>query len=223
MTALWILLGVAAVLTLLLLGSVTIYVRITDEIRLSVGAFGYRRPVDLSGGESEQEEAAERKKKSAGEKAGEKAGAGKKKKELAGEKPSERSLADTVELVLLLVKSFLPGSVRLLSHLRFTGVRVYMTVAGDEADRTAILCGAAAAGVYNLLAVLDRACTLRVKSVDVVPDFVSGEAVYDISFKVKLRFGRILGAGIGMLFKFLANLMRGKNQKKEAAEGRPAA
>jgi len=212
MTALWVLLGIAGFLALVLMGSLTFYVKLGEEVRVWAGMYGLRFLVFSSAEEPE-----EKKKKKASQA---KKDAEKKKKELSGRKPSERSLSDTVELILLLVRSIVPGAVRLLSRLRFTAVRIAVRVGGEEADKTAVLYGRMSAGIYHLLAALDAYCTLRVKSVDVGVDFVSGETVYDVSFKVKLRIASILGAAVGILVKLAANMLGQK--VRGAASSAPA-
>lgn len=221
MTALWIILGIAAFFALILSFSLTAYVHITDHVDLSIGIFGYRRrilPMEEQE-ESPEEEEKQAEAKKAGKKARKKrkknAELAKKAKELDEESPTERTMGKTVELILMMVKSILPGTTKLLSHLRITRLRLYMTVATDEADQTAITYGAVSAGIYNLLAILDQAFTLRVKSVDVVPDFVTGEAVYDISLRAKLRLGTILGAGIGIFFKIVGNTIKSRMGRSE--------
>lgn len=199
MTAVWIILGILAVLALLLSVSATVTVSIGEETRVWVGACGIRYPVDLAGEKQEKPP----KKKEAKPKA-EQAPAAEKKP-----KPDEKTFGQTVELAIQLLQSILPPAVRMLSHLRFTSVRIDVSVGTDEADQTAIQYGAISAGIYNLLGALDSLFTLKVKSVDIRPDFVTGESSYRIFFKVKLRLWHILSAGVGMFFKFIAHTMSG--------------
>ena len=222
----WVLLGILAFLVLLFSLSLTVSVSIREQVSLSVGIAGFHYPILPLPAEKEPDKAgkAKRKKKPKKKKrkhhkktqAAEKA-------EKISPKPTEKSFGETVDFVITLMKSVVPGAVRLLSHLRFTGVRIYMTVAGDEADEVALRYGAVSAGIYNLLAVLDKAFTLRLQSVDIVPDFVSGEAVYDISFQGKLRLCHILFGGIGMIFKLAVNTIRHQNPPKEEAKRQNAA
>lgn len=222
MTALWIILGIVVFVAAVLSFSLTIYVSITDHVEMKAGIFGYRKtvfPMEEESPEEERREPEKAKKKKRRKKKS--ADLEKKKKELGENPPDKKTFGETLELIVTMVKSILPGTAKLLSHLRITQLRLYMTVAEDEADRTAIEYGAVSAGIYNLLAILDQAFTLKVKAVDVVPDFVTGEAVYDISFRVKLRLGNILGAGIGIFFKILVNTIKGRmGQAQEPPSGK---
>ena len=194
MLALWIVLGVLAFFALLLSGSATVYVSIRDEVKISVGAFGYRRAVDLAGDKPEKPK---KKKKKPQKQAA--------PPEKPREKPGKKTFGETVEFAKQMLASVLPGVKTLAGRLRLTDLRLYMTVAEDDADRTAIEYGAVSAGIYTLLGALDSTLTLKVKSVDILPDFVTGEPVYDISFKVKLRLIHILCAGAGMFVRLIGN------------------
>lgn len=207
MTGLWVTVGILAFLALLLSVSVTVTVRITDEVRVWIGALGYRYPLLPPRRKQEAGPEAEQPPEKASEGSGHKA----RKK---GEKPGERSFSETVELAATLLRSLLPPAGRMLRHIRFTGVRIYMTVAREEADQTAIAYGAVSAGVYNLLGMLDSLFTLRVKWVDILPDFVSGEPVYRISFRAKLRVGCILAGALRMLYNLAVNTIFANRGKK---------
>lgn len=202
MAALWILLGILALPAALLSLSATLYVEIREQVRIRAGILWLRFPILPQPEKTAEEE------KPPSEKKRKKAELKKKADELEEKPVGGKTLGDTVEFVLLLVKSILPGLGDLLSHLRFTQMRIALSVGTDSADQTAVAYGAAAAGVYNLLAVIDKGCVLRLKSVDIAPDFVSGETVYDISFKVKLRLARVVWDALRMGLTVIINLIK---------------
>lgn len=187
--------------------SLTIYVSIQEEVSIAIGAFGYRRKLNLD--EEEKPKKKKAKKKVAKEV--------KKKTQKPTKKAHKFSFQETVEFVLTLMKSIFKPTAKLLKHLRITKLSLNMTVCGEEAAQTAILFGQVNTAIYNLLAHLDNLITLQIKEVNIVPDFVSDEAKYDITFKVKLRFWHIIVALVCMLAKFLANTIK-NNLKKEKNE-----
>lgn len=203
MTAVWIILSIVLILAVLLSCSVAVTVAIKDEVRIWVGAFGIRFPLELNGEKAEKPVKRKKVKTKDADSHEDKS------------KPDKKSLGETVEFALMLLKSIVPSAVRLASHIRFASVRIDVTVAEDDADRTAIEYGAVSAGIYNLLATLDQLFTLRVKSVDVQPDFVSGESKYDIFFRAKLRFWNILTAAIGIFFKLIVHTMSAKKEEEK--------
>jgi hypothetical protein len=200
-TALFIIGGIVAFFALLLSFSLIVYVSIKQEVDISVGAFGYRYHINLDEDKKPKKEKKKKKKKKEAEK----------KKETPKKptkKANSKSFSETIEFVLSLLRSVIKPTVHLLKHTRITKLSLYMTVCGEEADETAITFGGISTGIYNLLGHLDNLITLKVKSVDIIPDFVSDEAKYDISFKVKLRFCHIIGALISMIVKFLVNTIK---------------
>lgn len=208
MIALWIILGICLFIGILLSFSLTVYVKITDEVGVWIGALGYKQQLNS---DKPKKEKKEKKPKKAKEK--KKTKKSSKEKKPKTEKANEKSFSDTVELAVNLIKSIVPNSVSMLKHLRIEQLVLYMTVAEEDADQTAISYGRISGGIYNFLGVLDSALKLKIKTVDIIPDFVTGEAVYDISFKVKLRFCHIIFAGFGILFKFLANTIKNTKSK----------
>lgn len=218
MTAVWILLGIAGFLALLLSFSLTFYVHITDRVELKAGAFGLRFQILPSDGEEEPAKEKKRRlqKKSRKSKPKQKE-AEESKQKLAKKKTDETSFSDTLSLIWAILKGICPTAARMLSHLRLTRLKLSIRVAGPEADQTAIRYGQICAGIYPLLGALDSAIRLRVKWVDIYPDFVREESVYDISFRVKLRLNHLIGGVFAMAFHLLANLLRRKKQEEQPA------
>lgn len=217
----WIIVGsIIAFFVILFSFSLTVYVKITDEVSVAVGAFGYRKKLDFE--EPTPEEKEKQAKKEAKKKSKKKKKAGEKKKqptEQQKKKATWESFGETVEFALSLIKSVVKPLGNLLSHVRITALTLRMTVCGDDADETAIQFGQICTAIYNVLGHLDNLITLKVKQVAIRPDFVSDEAQYDIHFKVKLRFSHILMAGLRMFVRFIGNTMK---QKAAAEEKAPA-
>ncbi|MEG0693853.1 MAG: DUF2953 domain-containing protein [Oscillospiraceae bacterium] len=202
MIALWIVLSILLFVAVLLCFSITIYIKITDEVTILVGAFGYKQSIVFA---DEVEKKAKKPKKKKKETKIDDA-----TKKVSEKKANEKSLSQTLDFAITLIKSIVPSSVQMLKHIRITNLNLSMTVACEEADQTALAYGGVSASIYTLLGVLDNTFKLKVKLVDITPDFVSGEAKYDISFKVKLRFIHIVRASIGIIFKIIVNTMKHK-------------
>ena len=207
MTALWILLGILALLGAVLSLDLTLSVEIREQVRITAGFLWFR--FQLLPFQKKEPKAEKGNKKPPREKKRKRdAPLEEKAAELEKEPVGEKTFGETVELVLLLVRSALLGLEDILTHLRFTRMRIAISVGMDSADQTALAYGGISAGVYNLLAVLDKGCVLRLKSVDVAADFVSGETVYDISFRVRLRLARIVWDVLRICGKFLAGMIK---------------
>ncbi|MFZ2538152.1 MAG: DUF2953 domain-containing protein [Oscillospiraceae bacterium] len=206
MIALYIVSGIIIVFAILLAFSITIYVKITDEVSILVGAFGYKQSIDFDKDDAEEKEKTKKKKKSSK--------LDDASKKVSDKKANEKSLSQTLDFAITLIKSIFPNSMRMLKHIRITSLKLCMTVACEDADQTAIAYGVATASIHTLLGVLDNTFKLNIKSVDIAPDFVSGEAKYDISFKVKLRFVHMLFASIGIIVKIIVNTMKNKKSVK---------
>lgn len=213
MTAWWIALAVAALLTAFLLASVTVKVMISDTVRIWVGAFGIRFLI-LPAKQKKQRKS---KKKEKVPSARKKKPAEKSRKK-PKEKPHEQSFGETVSFAVDLLRATVPGAAALLKKIRFVNMRVFVSVGADSADETAIRYGMVCGAVYNTLAAIDSMITLRVKSVDVVSDFVTGEMRYDISFLAKLRIGSILKAAIGILISIVRMMFRRNAQQEETLQ-----
>jgi len=118
----------------------------------------------------------------------------------------------------MIIKSVAKPSKNLLKRIRITSLSLQMTVCAEDADETGIRFGQICTGIYALLGHLDQLLTLKVKKVEIRPDFVSDQAQYDIFFKVKLRLFHILGSGFSMIFNLLANTNKMKNEKQDLKE-----
>lgn len=214
MTAIIIVSSIVLVFALLLSFSLTVYVRIKEEVSLSIGAFGYKHKFDFvddddddeeedeDDGEDEEAEKEKKKKKKR-----------KKDKNVEGKtssKVNEKTLGKTIKYILSIIKAVLKPTGKLLRHTRITKLSIYMTVCGEDADETAIKYGQVSMGIYNLLGQLDNLIKVKIKSVDIVSDFVSDEPQYDIYFKVKLRLCHIIWALLCMITRFLVNTIKNK-------------
>ena len=129
-----------------------------------------------------------------------------KKKESESEKITD-SLGSITDLLRLLSECAAPVR-RLLKRTVIKNVELSITVASDDAARTAINYGRIYAAVANALALAGLVFTLKLKRVDVLPDFTSDKMRFDASFCVRIvplaALAALISIGI-KLFKLTAN------------------
>jgi hypothetical protein len=122
-----------------------------------------------------------------------------------------------VELALEAICDVFDPTKKILSHVRMLDLCMDLRVGAPDAAQTAIRYGQVSAAFYNVLALLQRYMTVKVKRVRIDIDYLSGQTNAQYSFVLKLRMGvaawQLLRAGIG--------LMKTKN-KLEAAQERAA-
>lgn len=88
--------------------------------------------------------------------------------------------------------------------------RIYVGVDRGNAHSTAVTCGVLSQSLAYTLEIIDRHTVLKIKKhnpVWVVPAANNGTSVYDISLKVKMRIGSLIGHTLKLIF----NLFRKKS------------
>lgn len=259
-----ILLVIAGLLLVLLLSSVTLYLRYDEQLFLKVGILGFRFWL-INPDEPEEDEESppldndfspKEKKHSLSETEGfqrkdEKSSAphqssespvksstssekkidpatGEKKKSTAkekavslSEKHPKRDFSETVYFALDLLKALLPPAEELLSHVRITRLKVFISAGMEEADQTAYAYAAANTAVYYTLSVLKSLIRVKVKKIEIFADFVTGETRQFYSFCVKLRVCHLVLAAVRMLFRFLGMTKQREMKKQSPAENMP--
>lgn len=222
----WIVLGcIVLALAAVLSVSGVLYVHLTDQgLSLQAGALGIRIP--LFGPDLPLSRWMEKfKGKDKGKKPRKKKP---KKPPKAVQKAAEqhpnakRDMGEFVETLLTLVQSVFHPAVFVLHHLRFTHVRIWMRVGEEDADQTALAYAKAYSAAAGLLAVLSQQMTVKIEKVDISADFVRGETSQDISFRVKLRLGVAVWAGLCMIANFLVKTVKRQNPgKAQPPAGQP--
>lgn len=203
MTALIVIACIIAFFALLFCFSITVYVKITDQVRFFLGAFGFKKEISFD--EKDKEKPVKKKKKSSDKPA---------KKSQPEKKPTKESFSDSIEAAMLILKSVIRPAAKLLKHIRLEIVKLNMTVCGDSADELAIEYGAICTAIYALLGHLKQLIHVKLnnKKMCIRADFVGDLPEYDIYFKVKLRFGCIISSAAGMIFGVLVNTIKARNQ-----------
>ncbi len=236
MTVLYVLLGMAAVVALLLFLRVTVVLEAGDEWRMTLWILFLRfrlfpkrrKPIRLRQFRIRafrrrrlKEERRYRKKQiakrfSEAEK--------ERKKEAAPQEP-KRSLKENIEEGVWLVRNVILQMVRTFgSRLRIKVIRFRITVAGEDPARTAIVYGCVCQAVSAILALTERG--LRVSyprgdpdAVAVRADFLSGKPVFDVKLNVSFRIWHLLAAAGKGLVSYLKKPRETKKSKSDDPGG----
>ncbi len=122
-----------------------------------------------------------------------------------GEKPS---LLDNINLITSLVEIFLKKFFR---HLKIKVARLNITVATEDAAKTAILYGAVSQAVSYLIAILDAKSNLkqaRKAKFNVNSDFCATKSSADVHLSFSIRVGQVLLIGLAVLFRFIKHKLK---------------
>ena len=95
---------------------------------------------------------------------------------------------------------------RFKKHFRVKIYNINVILATEEAEKTAMLYGAAVQSAHYLFEFLDYNFKIHKKqnTVKIIPDFSKLETSFDIDIKFYMRFSHIAALGLAALFKFLA-------------------
>ena len=231
MTALLIILSILLALFLLLMlrGNVTVEYRNAVSVRITVlGIPLWQHPkkkkkIKLS--DYTPEKIAKRKRREERRQARKLA---KKKKQLAKKAkkggtqstattPSQkRGLLENLGLIHNIVTTLLGKSTK---HIRLRASRIIITVATDDAAKTAILFGAVNQAVVALIELLDQAKKwrrLRDSQISVKADFASEKSVADISITLSLRVWQMLSILFHTALSYIKGKAKSKSTKKES-------
>lgn len=144
------------------------------------------------------------------------------KKEKAKTKLSQ-SPKELFELAILLLGGIKKPVRKLLKRTSIAGISVSLVIGGQDAHKTALLFGNVNTAVYNALCALDRIFTLRVKRIDIRPDFCGENFKYDCEAELRVFPIAVLAAAVSLLplaIRLILTLLRsGKKNKKEATGG----
>ncbi len=215
MTALVTILIIALVITALLLLRIKIVIKYTDELVLYIKVLFVKiklvpkkekkiKPSDYTKKKllkrQKKEEEKEQKKLAKKAKRDEEKAEEKNHPEKKKEKPP---ILDTIRMIKLLLAVFLK---RFFGHLRIDLARLNITVASEDAAKTALLYGYLCQGVAYIVELLDRFTNLkkgRNAEISVAPDFTAEKLVADIHIAFSLTVGQALDILFRTAFAFV--------------------
>ncbi len=196
MTALYILLGVLAFLALALILPVTVWLELEQSLSLSVRLLGFTV--------YNYEKRPKKRKKSA-----KKAQKSVQKTPQKEENPNffkkmykEKGLGATVNFVTSIVRGALKGAAFFVRKLKFRNFVLELTVASDDAAKTAVEYGAVNAGCYTALGALSSVSDFKIKKVDISADFNSITPRLYLAFDVKTNAFIAITAALKGCFKY---------------------
>ncbi|MEG2174841.1 MAG: DUF2953 domain-containing protein [Oscillospiraceae bacterium] len=118
-----------------------------------------------------------------------------------------------------LLLDLLPGCFKpirlLLRRTTLAAVEVTVRVAKGDAAQTAIAFGHVNATVMMAIAALDRVFTLRVRHIDIIPDFVADQGCIDASLEVRLIPMAALVAAFAIACHMVVTLLKTPPHKKK--------
>jgi len=207
MIALYIIAGITALFTLLL--SLNVSVRVifdssapTEDMRVYAKIGFYKINIIPEKQKKEKKPKKQKKEKKAGRKKT-KSKKLEKTKEEQTEKPKKKY---TIPEIFGVVKDI--GTVLLKRFRKYFKVKIYslnIVLGSDEAEKIAMIYGAAVQSAYYLYEFLD--CNFNISSkpdnIKIIPDFSKTNTVFDIDIKFYIRLSRMLGLSVVSAVKFL--------------------
>ncbi len=216
MILLWILLGIAAFLILLLSLNVSLILQYREKIEISLSLPGIRIPlypqkekkVKIS---DYSLRSIEKRKRKEQKKALKKTKKKTKTATASKEQPKKRSVSQNLRIIRALAA---PLSKRFFGHLRLKTSCIRISVATGDAASTAILFGVVNQSVVYLLEILDSFGSLHKSGRDrisVTPDYTSSKTTAYIKLVFSLRTHRIFD----ILFQTLKLYLMEKSKKNK--------
>ena len=133
-------------------------------------------------------------------------------------KDEKPSILDNVRLITSIVEVFLKKFFR---HLRIKVARLNITVATEDAAKTAILYGAVSQAVSYLIAVLDAKTNLKQKKnaqFSVNADFCATKSTADVCLSFSIRVGQVLLIGLAVLFRFIKHKLKSMSSAADSSK-----
>lgn len=97
----------------------------------------------------------------------------------------KRGFVGAVKEIFSFMKNCIEPSKRFLRFVNFKKVRLYISVVGEDAAKTAVDYGLACSAVYPTLSCLEELANVSYKKIDVKADFEGKESELEFSLKIK--------------------------------------
>lgn len=127
----------------------------------------------------------------------------KKKKDKAEESNSLDDKFEKIGALIEFVKSSEKYIFYLFRKVRFSGINVDFIVADMDAYDCALRYGAVSAGIYNILGFISSYFKTDIDNLNIDLKYNNNNSVYNFAFKVKLKLGTGIIAGIGIVLTYL--------------------
>lgn len=140
------------------------------------------------------------------------------KKEKPEKEKKQRSAREQLERYLPLAQDLLPRCLRpvrrLLRRTTLAQLELDFSVAGKDAADAAVKFGAVSTAVYTAVTVFDRVFTLRVRRIEIAPDFTSQTGRYCFSVEIRLVPLAALAAAVNLAVLLAASAVRTAFQRR---------
>ena len=184
----------------------------TKEKQLKLSDYSDKKIADR---DKAQQDKAIRKEQKKQEKKVKKAAKKKRLKEHPEEAAQERTLAENLSLIIDVVKVLLG---RFFKHLRIDLSRIHISVASEDAAKTAILYGIVSQSVAYLLELLGHFKTVstpNLSDVSVTPNWVEEQTAVDIKLSFSLRVGHLFDILFRVIGRAVKHLFQDKKRKEK--------
>ena len=142
----------------------------------------------------------------------------KRNRKLGHPAPEKRSLSENLDII----RTVLDALARYFGkgiHVKVTRIRI--TVASDDAAKTAIMYGAVSAAVSWILEFLEQKAHLKYKGegddpendVSVIADFTAEKPTADVKLSLRVHVWPLITSGIGAVYKIISNTVNKKVNK----------
>lgn len=230
MIILYILLVIVFIIAFILFTNISAYVRmINDDIYLKVGAYGiYIWILNPNKVKPSKKKTVKHKNKKSTEKT-KKVENSKEKKEQEINK-SKNSFLDAlknkdgkldikkvVSLFSDISKSIFPMLKNLVVKIKVKDLKIQISIGAEDAHSTAIQYANIGNSIEILAGYLQTLNFVKIKKMQVYPDFVTGEIRYDISFFIKIRIGTVVKEALKALIKFIMSYIKKQNENKKGS------
>lgn len=195
MTALWIILGVLAVLLFLLLCPVVVHTTFQKELTLKMRYLFFTYQV------APQTE--KRKKEAAGEPEEEKKEAQEHKKSKIQEILEQKGVSGLLELLRQIGEVANGAARKLFRHLVVTRLRLEIVVADEDAAQAAVNYGYVCGIVCTALSLFLHNAECKQYHVQITPDFDRKESGAELDFQAKIRLLFLLSGGLRAFWHFI--------------------
>lgn len=108
---------------------------------------------------------------------------------------------------------------KIFKGFKFSDFYIDFVIANEDAYKCALNYGRISAAFYRSLAQMSRFFTVRLKTVDIQPGFGLSKSRWDVSFRLSLRLGTFVIAGIWFLITYIFRVfLPNKIKRKKSAE-----
>lgn len=115
---------------------------------------------------------------------------GKSRKKLVGE-------------ILVILKALCEKFIKLIKHIRFNKLEFSLTVASDDAAKTALAYGTACSVVYSICGMLSSAYKFNPKKVNVSADFSTEQITLKVNTVIKIRLIHLVKFALSTAFSII--------------------